>query len=560
MPGTDVKTNTIRIRQKNPSSFSKFRTKQITEGVQATIGIRDDGTSEVQSFVFDKTKFDVKKAKSWVKEHNGKIKEQFSVPYINLIPVKEDVVVQEPVVDDKQDDGIVIDETHFDIKHASNGKVDKEKVLKEIENLKKFQPHVEKNSYNKIYSFLKGKLKESFLESIRDLGYNTDNESTLTCDSFHIEPIKEQEDVSLKESSNATTVKRALVRLVRSGESKNSNVYSGSCLRKAAPLFEGIPIYHDHIEEEKGEKRSVSDKVGFYSNVEFIGTDNEGELRAVANILSTAPKSWDLIKEQFNHPGAKLCGFSISALGKGKAIKDSTTGKTKRIIEDIVKADSTDMVDNPSAGGKVLQLLESVRNEINSTSLGEDEMDLITLKEKHADLVKQIVDDAKSLALKEAEDAAKAAEEEKEKKMVTCPDCKKEFAMKESVDHVKAHLAETVVKLQEAEKEVATLKRDVSITKLKESITERLSKENLETATVKRLAESLLQLGTETREGDKPSNWDLRIQEEKDYVLQLKGDKKPLVTGSERTETKTETVKLSESEAKIIAAKIANSI
>lgn len=187
-------------------------------------------------------------------------------------------------------------------------------------------------------------------------------------------------------------------------------------------------------------------------------------------------------------------------------------------------------------------------------------MDLITLKEKHADLVKQIVDDAKSLALKEAEDAAKAAAEENDKKMVTCPDCKKEFAMKESVDHVKAHLAETVVKLQEAEKEVATLKRDVSITKLKECITERLSKENLETATVKRLAESLLQLGTETREGDKPSNWDLRIQEEKDYVLQLKGDKKPLVTGSERTETKTETVKLSESEAKIIAAKIANSI
>lgn len=187
-------------------------------------------------------------------------------------------------------------------------------------------------------------------------------------------------------------------------------------------------------------------------------------------------------------------------------------------------------------------------------------MDLITLKEKHADLVKQIEADAKSLALKEAEDAAKAASDEESKKMVMCPDCKKEFAVKESVDHVKSHLDETVLKLQEATKEVESLKREVSITKLKEAITERLSKENLETATVKRLAESLLQLGTETREGDKPSNWDLRIKEELDYVNQIKGNKKPLVTGSERTETKTETVKLSESEAKTIAAKIANSI
>ena len=137
--------------------------------------------------------------------------------------------------------------------------------------------------------------------------------------------------------------------------------------------------------------------------------------------------------------------------------------------------------------------------------------------------------------------------------------------MKEEVQHVKDHMSELTIKLTESVKENETLKNTVKVYNLKESVAQRLNKEkNLSPATLTRLAESLLTLGEETREGDKPSNWDLRIKEEIDYVNQLKIGTNPvkptnLKMGSETNNT-TETVKLSESENRAIAARLSRTV
>ena len=184
-------------------------------------------------------------------------------------------------------------------------------------------------------------------------------------------------------------------------------------------------------------------------------------------------------------------------------------------------------------------------------------MDLKTLKENHSDLCKQIEDEAKALALNEAEATVSA-------KTVKCPYCDKEVKIKESVEHSDVHISELNVKLTEATTKVTALERVVAINVLTEKVQTKLTENaSLPDVTKKRLVKELLKLGEETREGDKPSNWDLVITEELDYAKQLKGDSN-LELGSARTEpkeTKTEgKLKLTEQEQRAIGEKISKSI
>ena len=110
----------IRIRQKPVEKFSKLRTMHIREGIQAVVGFKDD-TKQIQSFVFDKTKFNLTEAKAWVKENKDSI--------ADMINLKEDDVT-EP--NRPSTEGTIVPEGNleeiFDVKHATNGRVDKEKV------------------------------------------------------------------------------------------------------------------------------------------------------------------------------------------------------------------------------------------------------------------------------------------------------------------------------------------------------------------------------------------------------------------------------------------------
>lgn len=549
----------FRIRQQNASKFSSIRNRKITEGIHAAIGYNENSIPQVQSFIFNPELYDITKAKDWVRDYRSKLTENIGETVLDEISPVIPEVKSEVTSDNNKDATLEFTkdeyDTLFDIKHPSNGKIDKEKVFSEISNLKKLEKHVEKTSYSKMVNFLKGKLKESYEEFLQIHGFNLlESETPIFADTLEIIPI--QESVNTVKDSR---VKQALVRLIKTGESKNKKTYTGKCLREATPLFDGVPIYANHVEDDKtNDDRSVTEKVGFYSNPVYIGDDDNGEIRAIANVLESEPKIWDLVREQILHPNAKLCGFSINAYGNGRKFI-SPEGISKIIVDRIAIVDSTDIVSKPSAGGAGIQLLESIKSTIttNSTSLGEEKMDLKTLKESHSDLVKQIEDDAKAVALKEAE----ATED---KKTTKCPYCDKSFPMKESVAHTDEHIKELNVKLTESCEKVKTLERTVTINALSENITKKLKEQtDLSDATKKRLVKELLKLGEEAREGDKPSNWDLAIKEETDYAKELKGATTTLELGSDRSgEKKDETkgVKLTEDEHRNIGLKIAQSI
>lgn len=74
-PAPDVTENTIRIRIKDPGAFQEgtFRTVNIGDkgnGISATMGrLKGETTMTIQSYIFDKKKWDVERARKWVDAH-----------------------------------------------------------------------------------------------------------------------------------------------------------------------------------------------------------------------------------------------------------------------------------------------------------------------------------------------------------------------------------------------------------------------------------------------------------------------------------------------------------
>lgn len=58
-------------RQTDPGQYSRFRRKNISDGVDAVLGFRD-GESEIQSLRFDANTFTQASAKTWLEEHDFK--------------------------------------------------------------------------------------------------------------------------------------------------------------------------------------------------------------------------------------------------------------------------------------------------------------------------------------------------------------------------------------------------------------------------------------------------------------------------------------------------------
>jgi hypothetical protein len=89
----DITENYIRIRQKDPKGYTRMRTISIdkAKGIKAIIGVRKDGKSEVQSFLFVKAKWTVKRAQAWISKHKklSELAESFNNLNIALIKYME---------------------------------------------------------------------------------------------------------------------------------------------------------------------------------------------------------------------------------------------------------------------------------------------------------------------------------------------------------------------------------------------------------------------------------------------------------------------------------------
>ena len=139
------------------------------------------------------------------------------------------------------------------------------------------------------------------------------------------------------------------IRIIVPGQG-SCGIYTAENLAESAPLFKaGTEMFIDHpteTEEWERPERSIRDYAGVFLEDATVGED--GALYTVCKVFSGVN---DLIKDKWEHIGVSInawCADPISESG---------------IVPPIAGVRSVDFVTIPGAGGAIIDLLESNRND-----------------------------------------------------------------------------------------------------------------------------------------------------------------------------------------------------
>lgn len=139
------------------------------------------------------------------------------------------------------------------------------------------------------------------------------------------------------------------IRIIMPGQG-SSGIYTAENLAESAPLFKaGTEMFIDHpteTEEWERPERSIRDYAGVFLEDATVGED--GALYTVCKVFSGLN---ELIKDKWEHIGVSInawCADPISENG---------------VVPPIAGVRSVDFVTTPGAGGAIIDLLESNRND-----------------------------------------------------------------------------------------------------------------------------------------------------------------------------------------------------
>lgn len=249
------------------------------------------------------------------------------------------------------------------------------------------------------------------------------------------------------------------------GNLRDGFYYTREALEGAIAAFEGRKCYADHpsrSEEQDRPERSVRDIIGHFQNVGIEESDDgSAMLCADLILLPDPPFEWarSLVRESVEYskkyPDREFVGLSINANGdatampidqflketkvpegaKPKIIRAQEQGLSQvRVVHAITDAVSTDLVTEPGARGKVLELIEGEPMK-QKMKHAEDEAKKMKQEEKHHE------DEAKKAPLPEAAaDDVDHEDEEQDKALI--------------MDMIKKHMGEASEGM-EAESEAA---------------------------------------------------------------------------------------------------------
>lgn len=180
------------------------------------------------------------------------------------------------------------------------------------------------------------------------------------------------------------TGKKWGVAIIQEGLSKNRNRYGRKVLQEAAPLYEGARVYLDHQEGERRFGRSTKDVAGFMKDVQPVLMRNKAATEAdaapifalAATMVVTKPAVREELLEAWDEGMANLFGLSHDVTAESVTV--AAPGGAFYDVTRIEAVKSVDLVTNPAAGGRVLDLVAS---DTVPQSLHEDEAMLKTLIE-----------------------------------------------------------------------------------------------------------------------------------------------------------------------------------
>lgn len=228
------------------------------------------------------------------------------------------------------------------------------------------------------------------------------------------------------------------------GNLRDAFYYTRQALESGITAFEGKKCFADHpsrAEEQDRPERSVRDIVGHFENVHVEDRDDGGAMLCADLVMLPDPSfEWAraLVRHSLEYSkkydGQEFIGLSINASGdaeqkdlesflkegsvpaeaKPKLMQALSEGITSvRVVNAIQDAVSTDLVTEPGARGRVLEMLESERKQPMAKKMkhAEDE----AVKQSEAEMKQEEVkqEEAKVEA-KQAEDGEPEGEEDHE--------------------------------------------------------------------------------------------------------------------------------------------------
>lgn len=169
-------------------------------------------------------------------------------------------------------------------------------------------------------------------------------EAVASADSWFVEAQKPEEGKP----------PRYLVRVIKSGTSKNGVIYPADVLREAAPLFNGARVFVKSDDEHiKGGGKDVRQLVGRLVEARYVSTGKDaGEIQAVLDVLESSSVSQQL-REAVQRDMTDIFGLSIDVLGPSKP-----NGKFREATK-FTKVTSVDLIVEPGAGGQIIRFVEA---------------------------------------------------------------------------------------------------------------------------------------------------------------------------------------------------------
>lgn len=139
------------------------------------------------------------------------------------------------------------------------------------------------------------------------------------------------------------------IRIIVPGQG-SSGIYTAENLAESAPLFKaGTEMFIDHpteTEEWERPERSIRDYAGVFLEDATVGED--GALYTVCKVFSGVN---ELIKDKWEHIGVSINAWCVDPISENG------------IVPPIAGVRSVDFVTTPGAGGAIIDLLESNRND-----------------------------------------------------------------------------------------------------------------------------------------------------------------------------------------------------
>lgn len=154
----------------------------------------------------------------------------------------------------------------------------------------------------------------------------------------------------------AQEANRFRVRVIRAGLSGNGNYYPDTALREGARLFEGARVIvkpdAEHLASRGRDPRAV---LGRLSGVTFVpgAEPDTGALEATWDVLDPSDPMVTRLREAVSRGMSDLFGLSIDARGSYQTIKGV------RHVGRFTRVNSVDLIVEPGAGGRVLDVLEA---------------------------------------------------------------------------------------------------------------------------------------------------------------------------------------------------------